>query len=131
MKFRPCIDIHNGKVKQIIGSSLKDAGDQAAENFVSQQDGAFYARLYRKYGLEGGHIILLNAASSEYYESTRQAGSVRPDRLARPSAAGGRREPGQRAGLSSGREPAMSLSPPMYSGTDGSTTKIWTGWSAG
>ena len=72
MKFRPCIDIHNGKVKQIIGSSLKDAGDQAAENFVSQQDGAFYARLYRKYGLEGGHIILLNAASSEYYESTRQ-----------------------------------------------------------
>lgn len=72
MKFRPCIDIHNGKVKQIIGSSLKDTGDQAAENFVSQQDGAFYARLYRKYGLEGGHIILLNAASSEYYESTRQ-----------------------------------------------------------
>ena len=37
MKFRPCIDIHNGKVKQIVGGSLKDAGDQAKENFVSGQ----------------------------------------------------------------------------------------------
>lgn len=41
MKFRPCIDIHNGKVKQIVGGSLKDAGDQAKENFVSGQDAAF------------------------------------------------------------------------------------------
>ena len=39
MEFRPCIDIHNGKVKQIVGSSLRDAGDQASENFVSGQDG--------------------------------------------------------------------------------------------
>lgn len=37
MEFRPCIDIHNGKVKQIVGGSLKDAGDQAAENFVAEQ----------------------------------------------------------------------------------------------
>ena len=41
MEFRPCIDIHNGKVKQIVGSSLRDAGDQASENFVSGQDAAF------------------------------------------------------------------------------------------
>ena len=41
MKFRPCIDIHNGKVKQIVGGSLRDAGDQAEENFVSEQDAAF------------------------------------------------------------------------------------------
>lgn len=72
MKFRPCIDIHNGKVKQIVGSSLKDTGSQALENFVSEQDGAFYARLYQKYGLDGGHVILLNPASSEYYESTKK-----------------------------------------------------------
>ena len=38
MEFRPCIDIHNGKVKQIVGGSLKDAGDQAAENFVAEQE---------------------------------------------------------------------------------------------
>ena len=35
MEFRPCIDIHNGKVKQIVGGTLKDQGDMAAENFVS------------------------------------------------------------------------------------------------
>ena len=35
MQFRPCIDIHNGSVKQIVGGSLKDAGDHALENFVS------------------------------------------------------------------------------------------------
>lgn len=72
MEFRPCIDIHNGKVKQIVGGSLKDQGDKAQENFVSGQDAAFYARLYRQAGIRGGHIILLNSADSPYYEDTRQ-----------------------------------------------------------
>lgn len=72
MKFHPCIDIHNGKVKQIVGGTLRDAGDQAAENFVSVQDARFYADLYRRYNLRGGHIILLNPASSGYYEATRE-----------------------------------------------------------
>lgn len=73
MEFRPCIDIHNGKVKQIVGSSLKDEGNQAQENFVSEKSSAYYADLYRKNGLKGGHIILLNKADSEYYEATKQA----------------------------------------------------------
>lgn len=72
MEFRPCIDIHNGKVKQIVGDSLKDAGNQAQENFVSQQDAAFYADFYKKDGIKGGHIILLNKEGSEYFEATRQ-----------------------------------------------------------
>ena len=71
MRFRPCIDIHNGKVKQIVGGSLKDAGNQAQENFVSEQDGAFYASLYKEKGLRGGHIILLNSADSEYFQATK------------------------------------------------------------
>lgn len=71
MEFRPCIDIHNGKVKQIVGGSLKDRGDKAQENFVSEQDAVFYARLYQKAGIKGGHIILLNAADSPYYEDTK------------------------------------------------------------
>ena len=71
MKFRPCIDIHNGKVKQIVGGSLKDAGNQAQENFVSEQDAAFYASLYKEKGLKGGHIILLNSADSEYFQATK------------------------------------------------------------
>ena len=72
MEFRPCIDIHNGKVKQIVGGSLKDAGDQAAENFVAEQDAAYFAKLYQKEGIKGGHIILLNPVSSEYYKATRE-----------------------------------------------------------
>ena len=55
MRFRPCIDIHNGKVKQIVGGSLKDLGDRAQENFVSEQDAAFYAKLYQKNSLKGEH----------------------------------------------------------------------------
>ena len=72
MKFRPCIDIHNGKVKQIVGGSLQDEGNLAAENFVSEQDAAFFAKLYHDKNLKGGHIILLNAASSEYFEATKK-----------------------------------------------------------
>ncbi len=71
MEFRPCIDIHNGKVKQIVGGSLRDEGNQATENFVSGQDAAFFAGLYQRRGLKGGHIILLNPAGSEFYEATK------------------------------------------------------------
>lgn len=74
MRFRPCIDIHNGKVKQIVGGSLRDQGDYARENFVADQDAAYYADLYQKAGLKGGHIILLNGKDSPYYEEdVRQA----------------------------------------------------------
>lgn len=68
MRFRPCIDIHNGEVKQIVGGSLLDQGNQATENFVSEQDAGFYGSLYRDYGLQGGHIIILNPPTSEYYK---------------------------------------------------------------
>lgn len=97
MKFRPCIDIHNGKVKQIVGGSLRDEGNAARENFVSEQDGAYYARLYKERGLSGGHVILLNPENSEYYKETKAqalcalrawpgglmlGGGIRPDNAA-------------------------------------------------
>lgn len=72
MEFRPCIDIHNGKVKQIVGGSLRDTGNEAVENFVAEQDAAFFAKLYQRHGMKGGHIILLNPVGSEFYEATRQ-----------------------------------------------------------
>lgn len=72
MNFRPCIDIHNGKVKQIVGGSLADKGNSASENFVSDCGADFYARLYKEKDLKGGHIIILNAADSEYYEADRK-----------------------------------------------------------
>lgn len=72
MRFRPCIDIHNGKVKQIVGGSLRDEGDSAKTNFASEKGAAFYAEMYKKDGLKGGHIIMLNPPSSKYYESTKK-----------------------------------------------------------
>ena len=72
MEFRPCIDIHNGKVKQIVGSSLKDEGNSAKENFSSDKPASYYANLYKDAGLKGGHIILLNPVGSEYYEATKE-----------------------------------------------------------
>lgn len=72
MKFRPCIDIHNGEVKQIVGGSLRDRGDKAQENFVSRHGAEYYAQMYKRDGLTGGHIILLNSVSSEYYEATKK-----------------------------------------------------------
>ncbi len=69
MRFRPCIDIHNGSVKQIVGGSLKDEADSALDNFVSELGGDFYAKLYSSKGLKGGHIIILNPEGSQYYEA--------------------------------------------------------------
>lgn len=71
MEFRPCIDIHNGKVKQIVGGSLTDERDQARENFVSERDASWYADLYKKDHLTGGHVILLNAKDSPFYNETK------------------------------------------------------------
>ncbi|MCD8149569.1 MAG: phosphoribosylformimino-5-aminoimidazole carboxamide ribotide isomerase [Clostridiales bacterium] len=72
MRFRPCIDIHNGKVKQIVGGSLRDEENVAQENFISEQDAAFYAELYRQRLIRGGHVILLNAQDSPYYKETKR-----------------------------------------------------------
>lgn len=72
MEFRPCIDIHNGIVKQIVGSSLSDENDKALENFVSKKDAAFYANLYKGHSLKGGHVILLNGKDSPYYEASKE-----------------------------------------------------------
>ena len=69
MRFRPCIDIHNGKVKQIVGGSLKiGAGRQKELPYGSTS----VPRSYRRDHLKGGHIILLNPPASPYYEETRK-----------------------------------------------------------
>lgn len=60
MRFRPCIDLHGGKVKQIVGGTLSDAEPVATvTNFESAQPPSFYADLYWRDGLEGGHVIML------------------------------------------------------------------------
>ncbi len=74
MKFRPCIDIHNGKVKQIVGSTISDLGKKDGhpkENFVADKGAAYYAKLYQKDGLKGGHIINLNMKGTPEYEASK------------------------------------------------------------
>ncbi len=61
--FRPCIDLHEGKVKQIVGGSLEAGAGQLRTNFVSERPASWYAQLYRKDGLKGGHVIMLGPAN--------------------------------------------------------------------
>lgn len=61
--FRPCIDLHQGQVKQIVGGSLNDEG--AETNFISSYDAGYYAELYRQYNLQGGHVIALGPGNRE------------------------------------------------------------------
>lgn len=57
--FRPCIDLHEGKVKQIVGGTLAEGAGGLRTNFVSERPAAWYAELYRRDGLKGGHVIML------------------------------------------------------------------------
>ncbi|GAA3411340.1 phosphoribosylformimino-5-aminoimidazole carboxamide ribotide isomerase [Paenibacillus hodogayensis] len=66
MKFRPCIDLHDGKVKQIVGGSLQDGSRQElVTNFESDRSSADYARMYAEDGLTGGHVIKLGPGNEE------------------------------------------------------------------
>ncbi|CAM3080397.1 phosphoribosylformimino-5-aminoimidazole carboxamide ribotide isomerase [Rariglobus hedericola] len=64
-KFRPCIDLHDGKVKQIVGGSLRDDGAGLRENFVSDESAASFAARYQADGLFGGHVIKLGQGNDE------------------------------------------------------------------
>lgn len=61
--FRPCIDLHDGVVKQIVGGTLTDEG--AKTNFVAQHAPSYYAQLYKKDNLTGGHVIKLGPGNDD------------------------------------------------------------------
>lgn len=91
--FRPCIDIHKGKVKQIVGSSLSStASDKLVTNFEAEEPAEYFASLYKQDDLPGGHIIMLGA-DEESRAAAKQAllayngfmqlgGGVNPDNAA-------------------------------------------------
>ncbi len=64
MKFKPCIDLHDGKVKQIVGKSLS-GNDDLITNFVSEKSSSWFAELYKKDGLSGGHLIMLGKGNEK------------------------------------------------------------------
>jgi phosphoribosylformimino-5-aminoimidazole carboxamide ribotide isomerase len=61
--FRPCIDLHDGKVKQIVGGTLGAEPGRLQTNFVSDRPAAWYAELYKRDGLKGGHVIMLGSGN--------------------------------------------------------------------
>lgn len=88
--FRPCIDLHEGRVKQIVGSTLGDEGGMLRTNFVSDLDAADFAGMYRKDGLRGGHVIMLGpgndvaarSALAAYPGGLQVGGGIRADNAA-------------------------------------------------
>ncbi|WP_422135200.1 phosphoribosylformimino-5-aminoimidazole carboxamide ribotide isomerase [Endozoicomonas sp. ALD040] len=73
MQFRPCIDLHEGKVKQIVGSSLRDGDNSALVNFESDRSAADFADLYRQKQLTGGHVIKLGPGNEDAAASALSA----------------------------------------------------------
>lgn len=73
MKFRPCIDLHGGQVKQIVGMTLTENPADLVENFVSTEDSSYYARLFQKDNLPGGHVIMLGAGNEEQAKNALSA----------------------------------------------------------
>lgn len=74
MKFRPCIDLHSGKVKQIVGSTLNDEKpDELQTNFTAENPSSWYADLYRQDNLTGGHIVMLGPGNVEAAEEALAA----------------------------------------------------------
>lgn len=71
--FRPCIDLHQGQVKQIVGSTLTGEGEAPRTNFVSEHNAAWFASLYRRDGLTGGHVIMLGPGNEDAARSALQA----------------------------------------------------------
>ncbi|KAJ1474281.1 eukaryotic type phosphoribosylformimino-5-aminoimidazole carboxamide ribotide isomerase [Baffinella frigidus] len=66
MKFRPCIDLHNGVVKQLVGGSVQDeSAEQPKENFASDKSATHYADMYSNDALTGGHVISIGAGNEE------------------------------------------------------------------
>ena len=76
--FRPCIDLHEGKVKQIVGASLTADPAALRTHFVSERPSAWFARLYRRDGLRGGHVIMLGPGNDD---AARQALAAFPGGL--------------------------------------------------
>ena len=73
MRFRPCIDLHQGKVKQIVGSTLSDRDNTSPTiNFASPHPPSYYASMYRQDGLEGGHVIMLGPGSEHAAQEALQ-----------------------------------------------------------
>ena len=66
MRFRPCIDLREGRVVQIIGSSLVDKNSETLKtNFETDRSPEEFAKMYKEDNLTGGHVISLGSGNEE------------------------------------------------------------------
>lgn len=86
MRFRPCIDLHQGRVKQIVGATLEDQ-DGPVTYFTAERPASWFAEIYRRDGLKGGHLIQLGPGNEEaatqalaaYPEGLQVGGGITPE----------------------------------------------------
>jgi Histidine biosynthesis protein len=97
-RFRPCIDLHAGEVKQIVGGTLDNASEALKTNFVSQHPSAHYSELYRDNRLTGAHVIMLGPGNDQ---AAREALKAWPQGL---QVGGGISDGNTRAWLDAGAE---------------------------
>ena len=72
-RFRPCIDLHAGSVKQIVGGTLSTVATDLRTNFTSEHPASYYAQLYKRHNLSGAHVIMLGPGNEE--AATRALGA--------------------------------------------------------
>jgi phosphoribosylformimino-5-aminoimidazole carboxamide ribotide isomerase len=72
-KFRPCIDLHSGQVKQIVGGTLSQVATDLKTNYVSKLPASHYAKLYQKHDLRGGHVVKLGPGNEEAAQEAMKA----------------------------------------------------------
>ncbi len=71
-RFRPCIDLHSGQVKQIVGGTLSTTSSDLKTNYVSKLPASYFAQLYKENGLEGAHVIMLRPGNEEAAQEALQ-----------------------------------------------------------
>jgi phosphoribosylformimino-5-aminoimidazole carboxamide ribotide isomerase len=108
--FRPCIDLHEGKVKQVVGGSFSEDGSSVRTNFVSERPAAWYAELYKHDGLQGGHVIMLGPGNEA---AAREALAAYPGGL---QIGGGINRENARAWLDAGASHVIVTSWIFYNG---------------
>lgn len=97
-KFRPCIDLHAGAVKQIVGGTLTTTSADLQTNFTSEHAASFYADLYKKHDLRGGHVIMLGPGNDQ---ASKEALSAWPGGL---QVGGGIKDSNAQAWIDAGAE---------------------------
>ena len=108
-KFRPCIDLHGGQVKQIVGGTLTTDEADLKTNYVAEQPAAYFANLYKEHGLTGAHVIMLGPGNDE---AAQAALSTWPGRL---QIGGGITDQNAAQWLARGAEKVCSTPDPYYS----------------